>query len=138
MIFFFKYYRESDALDHVAIVSVVIVGSDNKAKRVVVTNPVKKKQLAMMVAKRVAAIRMVVVKDANAFSAEISVNASRVMVKVETAKAMATRKMVKMVRMEMLVDHGIVALDHAIDQTKIEAVIRYVLSKYIMFRLNEH
>lgn len=118
------FYRESDALDHVAIVSAVIEEAhDNKVAKKVEMNLVKVKQLAMMVAKRVATQT----EDADAFSDEISVNASRVTVKMRkamaTGMAMATRKMERMA-MEMLVGHEIVALDHAIDQTKIEAVIK--------------
>lgn len=96
-------------------------------------NLVKVKQPAMMVVRRVATQ----MEDADAFSDEISVmvdrvdrvdrvdNASRVMVKMRkamaTEMAMATRKTEQM---EMIVAHGIVASDHAIDQTKIEAVIK--------------
>lgn len=122
--FFVCFSRGSDALDHVAIASVVIEASSNKAKKRVARSLAKMKQLAMMAAKSGAAQTDV----SAAFSDEISANASRVMVKVQTVVAETRRTAVKMVRMATpLVDHGTAASGHAIDQTKIVAANKYVI-----------
>lgn len=124
--FLIKYCSGSVVLDHVAIVLAAIVVNDNKTKaKKVVRSLVKMKLLAMTVVRS----RVIRTDVDDAFSDEISVNASPVMERMPMAVVAESKKMVQMamVRTVMtIVGHAIAASDHVIDQIKVAMAIKYV------------